>query len=147
MIEATSDRNRMDVDRIHAWLAGSYWATDIPRATVVRAMERSVCFAAFADGVQVGFALPVTDAATYAEVCDVIVDDAWRGRGVGKALMAALMTHPDLQDLRRMGLVARDAHALYRQFGFAPLAFPGRHMEITRRSPYLPPDAAGAPPP
>ena len=129
------------VDRIHAWLASSYWATGIPRETLVRAMDRSVCFGAFVDGVQVGFARAVTDATTYAYVCDVIVDEAWRGRGVGKALMGALMAHPDLQGLRRMGLVTRDAHALYSQMGFAPLAFPDRHMEITRRSPYL--DASG----
>ena len=86
MIEVTSDRARMDVDRIHAWLASSYWATGIPRETLVRAMDRSVCFGAFVDGVQVGFARAVTDATTYAYVCDVIVDEAWRGRGVGKAL-------------------------------------------------------------
>lgn len=136
VIEVTSDRSRMDLDRIHGWLSRSYWAAGIPRETVARAMERSVCFGAFADGAQVGFARAVTDGTTYAYIADVIVDDAYRGKGVGTALMSAMMAHPDLQGLRRMGLVTRDAHALYEPLGFRPLAHPERHMEITRPGSY-----------
>jgi ribosomal protein S18 acetylase RimI-like enzyme len=137
MTEVTSDKSRLDVDRVHAWIAASYWATGIPRDVMVRAIERSLCFGAFDDGVQVGFARVVTDATTFAYVCDVIVDEAHRGQGVGKALMTALMAHPDLQGLRRLGLVTHNAHALYEPFGFRSLAHPERHMEITRPGMYL----------
>ena len=136
MIEVTSDRSRIDVDRVHAWLAGVYWSIGIPRDVVARAMERSLCFAAFVDGVQVGFARAVTDATTFAYVCDVIVDEAFRGKGVGKELMAAMMAHPDLQGLRRMSLVTRDAHSLYEPLGFKALGHPERHMEVVRPSIY-----------
>ena len=136
MIEVSADRSRMDVDRIHAWLAASYWATGIPREVLERAMARSLCFGAFVDGVQVGFARVVTDEATFAYLCDVIVDEAHRGAGVGTSLIAAVLEHPGLQGLRRMGLVTRDAHALYARFGFVPLAHPDRHLERVVANPY-----------
>ena len=136
MIEITTDLSRMDVDRVHAWLSASYWAAGIPRDTVARAMERSLCFAAFDGDTQVGFTRVVTDATTFAYLCDVIVDEAHRGRGVGKALVAAAMAHPDLQGLRRYSLVTRDAHALYAPFGFTVVAHADRHMEIARPTLY-----------
>lgn len=142
MIDVSADRDRMDVDRIHGWLSRAYWSVGIPRDVVKRAMERSLCFAAFVDGVQVGFARAVTDATTFAYVCDVIVDEEHRGKGVGNALITAMMAHPDLQNLRRMGLVTRDAQSLYEPFGFAALANPERHMEVVRTMEYNEPPPA-----
>jgi GNAT superfamily N-acetyltransferase len=74
--------------------------------------------------------LVVTDRATFGWICDVFVDEAWRGQGLGKALMAYLAAHPDLQGLRRLHLATRDAHGLYAQFGFGPLTGADRWMEI-----------------
>jgi len=139
MIEVTNDRSRIDVDRVHAWLTTAYWSVGIPRDVVAHAMERSLCFAAFVDGTQAGFARVVTDSTTYAYLCDVIVDEANRGKGVGKALIAAVMAHPELRDVRRMGLVTRDAQALYQPFGFGALANPERHMELVRPGIYQQP--------
>ena len=79
MIEVTNDRSRIDVDRVHQWLTTAYWSVGVARDVVVRAMERSLCFAAFDGAVQVGFARVVTDAATVAWICDVFVDEAHRG--------------------------------------------------------------------
>jgi GNAT superfamily N-acetyltransferase len=84
----------------------------------------------------VGFARVITDRATYAYVADVFVGEAHRGKGLGKLLMQAMMTHPDLKDLRRWSLATRDAHGLYRQFGFRDLAHPERFMEIANPDGY-----------
>ncbi|MDJ1157271.1 GNAT family N-acetyltransferase [Chelatococcus sp. SYSU_G07232] len=93
---------RMDLDRIHAWLAASYRAAGLPRQVLDRSVEGSLCFAAFdAAGGICAFARVVSDRATFAHLCDVIVDPARRGGGIGKALVAAIMAHPHLQGLRR----------------------------------------------
>ena len=135
-IVVTTDRARFDLDVIHGFLTGSYWARGIPRETVARSMEHSLCFGAFDGDRQVGFARVISDRATYAYVCDVFALESDRKRGIGKSLMAAIMAHPELQGLRRWTLATRDAHGLYRQFGFGAPAYPDRQMEILDRTPY-----------
>ena len=129
-IEITNERSRMDIDAIRQFLARSYWAPAISRGVVARAISNSLCFGAFNDSRQIGFVRVVTDAATFAYVADVFVLEEYRGRGISKGLMAAVRAHPDLQGLRRWHLATRDAHGLYRQFGFSALADPDRHMEL-----------------
>ncbi|MGN6183201.1 MAG: GNAT family N-acetyltransferase [Thermoanaerobaculia bacterium] len=133
-IEITNDRARMDVTRIHNYLSNeSYWARGIPRERVERSIENSLCFGAFDDEVQVGFARVITDYATFAYIADVFVLESHRGHGISKQLMQAISDHPELQTLRRWHLVTRDAHGLYAQFGFAPLDAPERHMMKLRK--------------
>ena len=133
----TSDRARMDVALIHAFLSlDSYWAKNVPREVVERAIAHSLSFGAFDRDAQVGFARVITDYATFAYLADVFVLPSHRGRGVGKRIMEAIAAHPDLQGLRRWHLVTRDAHGLYAQFGFAPLDAPERHMAILVKNPY-----------
>jgi len=127
----------MDVDAIHAYLTRSYWSEGISKELVSRAMAGSLCFGLFDGGRQVGFARVVTDRATYAYLCDVYVLEEYQGRGLGTWMMRELMTHPDLQGLRRWGLVTRDAHRLYEKFGFAAPANPAGLMEIARPGMYL----------
>ncbi|HZE36082.1 MAG TPA: GNAT family N-acetyltransferase [Candidatus Eisenbacteria bacterium] len=135
-IVVTTDRSRLDLDVIHGFLTTSYWARGVPRETVARSMEHSLCFGAFDEGRQVGFARVVSDRATFAYICDVFALESHRGSGVGKSLMAAVMSHPELQGLRRWTLFTRDAHGLYRQFGFGAAAHPERLMEVVDRDPY-----------
>jgi GNAT superfamily N-acetyltransferase len=135
-IVVTTDRSRFDLDVIHGFLARSYWARGIPRETVARAMDHSLCFGAFEANRQVGFARVISDLATFAYVSDVFVVESHQGRGVGKRLMAAIMAHPELQGLRRWALFTRDAHGLYRQFGFRPPRYPERLMELFASEPY-----------
>ena len=135
-IVVTTDRSRLDLDVIHGFLTTSYWAKGIPRETVARSMEHSLCFGAFDEGGQVGFARVVSDRTTFAYICDVFALESHRGNGVGKSLMAAIMSHPELQGLRRWTLFTRDAHGLYRQFGFGAAAHPERLMEVVDREPY-----------
>jgi len=136
-IEISTDPSRLDVDAIHAYLRRSYWAQGIPRDIVARSIANSLCFGLYEGGAQVGFARVVTDTATYAYLCDVYVLESHQGRGLGKRLMEAVMAHPDLQGLRRFTLATRDAHGLYRRYGFAPPANPAGHMEIRVPDIYL----------
>lgn len=135
-IVVTTDRSRLDLDVIHGFLTMSYWARGVSRDVVARSIEHSLCFGAFDGGRQVGFARVVSDRATFAYICDVFALESHRGRGVGKSLMAAIMSHPELQGLRRWTLFTRDAHGLYRQFGFGAAGHPERLMEVVARDPY-----------
>jgi GNAT superfamily N-acetyltransferase len=129
----STDKSRLDLAVIHEFLTDCYWAKGIPRETVARSIEHSLCFGVY-DGVgaQVGFARVISDFATYAYVADVFVLESHRGRGLGKGLMDCIMRHPALQGLRRWNLTTRDAHELYTQFGFAPPHWPETYMEILR---------------
>jgi GNAT superfamily N-acetyltransferase len=129
-IEIDTDRRRLDLATIHDFLRRSYWAENVPLEVFERSVANSLCFGAYERGSQVGFARVVTDCATFAYLADVFVLESHRGRGIARALMAAVLGHPDVQGLRRWVLATRDAHGLYRQFGFSPLARPERFMEL-----------------
>lgn len=132
----TTDRSRLDIDFIHTALAASYWAKGIPRQVVERSIAGSLCFGVFLGERQVGFARVISDFATFAYLADVIVDEDERGKGHARALMDAVMAHPDLQGLRRFALATRDAHGLYAKYGFTPLRAPDVWMEIHRADNY-----------
>lgn len=134
--EISTDPARFDVTAIHAFLTQSYWSPGVPRSTIERAIANSLCFGAFWQGQQVGFARMVTDRATFAYLCDVYVLEEHRGRGLAQELMSHIVRHPDLQGLRRMMLATRDAHGLYAKYGFTPLAAPDVMMEVHRPNVY-----------
>ncbi|MBI3413950.1 MAG: GNAT family N-acetyltransferase [Verrucomicrobia bacterium] len=116
--QISTDPARLDVDSIHAFLSRSYWAEQIPQATVRAAIDGSLCFGVYREREQVGFARIITDYATFAYLCDVYIEPAHRNYGLSKLLVGAIQKHPRLQDLKRWCLVTRDAHGLYEQFGF-----------------------------
>lgn len=118
----------VDVDVVHHLLQGSYWAETRSKDVIRESIANSICFGAYlrADRRQIGFARVVTDKVTFSWICDVIVDDAHRGKGVGKALMTAVMEHPCVRSTMNL-LGTRDAHGLYEQFGFV-------RREMMRRS-------------
>lgn len=121
-----------DLKFVHTELSQSYWAKNIPFEIVKKGAENSMCFNVFLNKDQVAFARVITDKASYAYLCDVIVTESHRGKGIGKALMAFIMKYPNLQGLRRFTLGTKDAHTLYEQFGFTAPLFPERWMEINR---------------
>jgi GNAT superfamily N-acetyltransferase len=133
----STDPALLDLRMVTDYLARSYWAEGIPLEVVERGVKGSLSFGVYDDGGQVGFARVVTDAATFAYLADVFILDSHRGRGLARWLMEVIMSHPDLQGLRRFSLVTRDAHGLYEKFGFTPLVRPEGHMEIMRRGIYL----------
>jgi GNAT superfamily N-acetyltransferase len=132
----STDPSRLDVRAIHAYLDRSYWAAGIPMDVLERAIRGSLCFGLYDGDRQIGFARTVTDRATFAYLADVYVLESYRGQGLAKWMMRVIMAHPDLQGLRRFALATKDAHGLYAQFGFAPLARPDRQMEIARPDVY-----------
>lgn len=136
LYEITTDKSRMSVEAAHAFLSQAYWSQDVPLSIVQKAFENSLCFAAIAEGEQVGFARVVTDKATFAYLADVYVLPAHRGNGLSKRLVGAVQQHPELQGIRRFMLATRDAHSLYAKFGFAPLSAPARFMEIHNPNAY-----------
>ena len=125
----STDRARLDLDVIHAFLSQSYWSPGIPREIVERSIKNSLCFGVFKGKQQVGSARVITDRTTFAYMADVFILEAYRGVGLSKVLMECITKHPDLQNLRRWMLATRDAQALYAKFGFTPLKKPERFME------------------
>lgn len=121
----STDKEQLDIVLIHGFLSQSYWSPDIPLETLQRAIENSICFGAFHEsGTQVGFARAVSDKATFAYMADVFVLPEFRGKGISNLIMEAYANHPELQGLRRHMLATRDAHGLYRKFGFTAVPNP-----------------------
>jgi GNAT superfamily N-acetyltransferase len=125
----TCDQAKMDLAVVADFLASSYWAKGIPRATVEKSLANSLCFVLLDGSRQIGFARIISDRATIAYVGDVFVLPEYRGRGLSKWLMECIISHPELQGLRRWILATRDAHGLYEKFGFTPLKKPELFME------------------
>jgi len=132
----STDPRRLDLDAVHRWLAGSYWAAGIPRDVVERSLRHSLCFGLYDGRQQLGLARVITDGATFAYVCDVYVDEARQGAGLGTWLMECVHAHPALQGLRRWLLVTRDAHGLYRRVGYGEVHNPAGWMEIRKQNAY-----------
>ena len=129
----STDPSRLDVGVIHGFLTTAYWSPGLPLEVLRRAIEGSLCFGIYHRDAQAGFGRVITDRATFGYLCDVFVLERYRGLGLSKWLMECIDAHPELQGFRRWTLFTRDAHGLYRQFGYSPLAAPERCME--RRDP------------
>lgn len=134
IIEISNDRSRLEIDYIHRYLSEEcYWSLGRSRAIVEKSIANSLCFGVFDGERQIGFARVVSDYATFGWLCDVFIDAAYRGQGLGKQLIAAVVAHPELQGMRNFILATRDAHELYRRYGsFAPLSAPDRWMARPR---------------
>ncbi|MBV9772994.1 MAG: GNAT family N-acetyltransferase [Gemmatimonadetes bacterium] len=132
----STDRDRLDLEVVHGYLTRSYWSPGISEEAVRRAVEHSLPFGLYAGKRQVGFARVVTDYVKFAYLADVFVLEEFRGAGLGKLLVESVLTHPELQGIWRWSLVTRDAHELYRRFGFREPERPERYMERvgTRRA-------------
>ena len=126
----STEKEKLDVDLIHSFLNRTYWAEGISKEIIRRSIEGSLCFGVFENHKQVGFARTITDKATFAYLADVFIIEEYRGRGLSKWLMEVIMSHPDLQGLRRMILATKDAHELYKKFGFTQLNNVDRWMHI-----------------
>jgi GNAT superfamily N-acetyltransferase len=122
----TDDKSVLDLTRICSLLNSTYWAANRPRELIEKSIQQSLCFGLFHSGQQAGFARAVTDYATFAWICDVIVAPEHRGRGLGKWMVECVLAHPELQTTTQV-LRTRDAHTLYERFGF-------ERIEYLRRS-------------
>jgi N-acetylglutamate synthase-like GNAT family acetyltransferase len=126
----STDKVKLDIALLHGFLSQSYWSPGIPLETLQKAIVNSICFGAFHEsGEQVGFARVVSDKATFAYLADVFVLPEFRGKGISNLIMEAYTNHPELQGLRRHMLVTRDAHGLYKKFGFTEAKNPENLMQ------------------
>jgi GNAT superfamily N-acetyltransferase len=133
----STDRRKLQTEAIQTFLAEeSYWAQSRTFEQTLRAIENSMCFGLYFGDRQIGFARVVTDQSTFAYIGDVYVLEEFRGLGLSKWLMEVIVSHPDLQGLRRWVLATRDAHGLYAQYDFTGLKFPERWMERTAPNAY-----------
>ncbi|PTY02683.1 GNAT family N-acetyltransferase [Opitutaceae bacterium EW11] len=126
----SDDRTRLQLEWLVPILHSTYWANARTEDRIRRSIEGSLCFGVFEEstGRQVGFARVVTDFATFGWVCDIVIDPAHRGAGLGKRLVAAIVDDPRLSKLSLL-LGTRDAHGLYEQYGFV------RHESMRRAAP------------
>jgi GNAT superfamily N-acetyltransferase len=132
--EIDDDQARLDLDVVHGFVTGSYWAEGVPRDVVERSVANSLTLGLYDHQNQVGFTRAVTDRATFAWVCDVFVLPEHRGRGLGHWMVETLLAHPDLARIRRFMLATADAHQVYADCGFTPIGDPSQYMEIRRRA-------------
>ncbi len=133
----STDRNKLDIGLIHHLLTTeTYWARERTPEIVARSFENSLPFVILKDDETVGWARVVTDYATFAWLADVFIRREFRGLGLSKWLMETIVAHEDLKGLRRFLLATRDAHELYRQFGFDDLRIPHLWMERTALNAY-----------
>jgi GNAT superfamily N-acetyltransferase len=125
----STDPVLLDIDAICGFLSRSYWASARPRERVETSLRHSLVFGVYEGKRQVCMARIVTDYVTFAWLCDVFVDESYRGRGIGKWLMETIVAHPDLRGLKRLLLITDDAHGLYSRYGFTPIRNPEGWME------------------
>ncbi|MEA4907149.1 MAG: GNAT family N-acetyltransferase [Chloroflexi bacterium] len=130
----STDPQRLDVAAICAYLQRSYWAAGRPEETIRTALHNSLCFGLYQGDRQVGLARIITDYATFFWLCDVYVLEEQRGRGLGKWLVACVLDYPGLKHINGM-LATRDAHGLYRAYGFTPLEQPAKWMRRPAAAP------------
>lgn len=119
IVEGTDD---MKVEEVVRLLKQTYWADRRTTAQIEKSMRHSECYGIRLEGSEalVGFARVITDRATTYYLCDVVVDAEYRGRGLGTALVSHIESLPDYAGLRGV-LITRDAHDLYRKFGYEVL--------------------------
>jgi len=131
----SDDPSMIDVDPVHHWLSElSYWASGRPLDTVGRSIANSHCIGVYDNARQVGFTRVVSDEATFAWVCDVFVDEAHRGAGIGRWMVREAVDWCSGLAILRVTLGTRDAHGVYEGVGVQPLAKPERWMEIDHRA-------------
>ena len=127
----STSQELLDINFIHQYLSkDSYWARHIPRETVEKAIQGSLCFGIYHEQEQTGFSRVITDFATLAYLADLFVVEKFRRQGLSKWLLDCMQLHSALQDLRRWMLATRDAHGLYQRYGFKKLQSPENIMEL-----------------
>ena len=137
VLEVSCDKEMLNLEYIYSYLKESYWSKNIPKSLFLKSVENSLCFGAYLNDEQMGFARVVSDFSTFAYLCDVFIDDQFKGRGYSKKLLLEVMKHPELQGLRRFCLGTKDAQGLYEKFGFSHIRHPENWMEINRKGLYI----------
>ncbi len=128
----TSDKNKLDLDYITAFISQTYWAKDRTLESMRTCVENSLNFGVFLDGKQIGYARVVTDYYQFAYLMDVFIDEKFRGKGYSKLLVKHILENESLKNIKVWRLATSDAHGLYKQFGFTELSKPENMMELMK---------------
>lgn len=128
-IEISTDKQRLDVAFIHGFISNSYWAKNRTLQQVQTCIAHSLNFGVYHGGHQIGYARVLSDRVAFAYLLDVFIDEAHRGNGYSKQLMAYILSCDELKQVKAWKLATTDAHALYERFGFTALANPHKMME------------------
>ncbi len=138
----SDDRARIDMDMVFASLSKTYWAANQPRARIARSWANCLLFGVYSPSdEQIGFGRLLTDYAFRAHLGDVFIRPAWRGLGLGRALIETILAHPELATVDHWTLNTADAHALYARYGFGQGIASSRWMTLDRSG-----DASSIPP-
>ncbi len=130
----TTDKSLMKVHDVHKWLSEeSYWCKGVPFTTFKASFDNSFCIGALNGDKQIAFARLITDYATFGYLADVYVEGTHRGKGISKKMMETLFGLDWVKGLKSIKLATKDAHGLYKQFGFTECKYPERIMEISRK--------------
>ena len=128
----SSDKSKLDINFIHQFLTNCYWAKGRTLEQVQQTIANSLCYGVYTQNKQIGFARVVTDYTICASLWDVFIDEAYRGQRIGETLMDVVLNSPLTKVIDRWLLSTRDAHALYRKFGFE------QNASLMRRSSHVP---------
>ena len=129
-ITISNDRSLIEFDRLATFIQNAYWGTGRTRETIRKSFDGAICFVALENNRQVGFARVITDGAILGYICDVIVFEEYRGRGISKLIMQAILDHPGLQGLEGFMLATSDAAGLYEKFGFKKVGPDNKYMRL-----------------
>lgn len=126
----TTDYSKIDIESVYDLLSKTYWANSRKKDVIIKSLQNSLCFSLFHKNKQIGLVRVITDYATFAYLCDVIIDEEYRHKGLGKWYLECVFKYPGLVNLRRWCLITRDAQEFYKNFGFRSLNNPERYMEL-----------------
>ena len=129
MILVSTDKTKLDVAFLQNFLKDIYWAAGRTIEEVQTTIDASVCFGIYLNDQEIGFARVITDYVVFAYVMDVFIDEKHRGKGYSSILVNAMISEPELQQVKIWRLATSDAHFLYQKFGFNSLAHPEKMME------------------
>lgn len=133
----SDDKEKLQIDVIYQYLTDSYWSKGISKELLQKAIDNSLCFAVYHNQSQIGFARVITDSTTFAYLADVFILPQYQGIGLAKELIGYLMKSRDIEGLRRIMLCTKDAHGLYKHFGFTGVDNPEIMMQINKPTIYL----------
>ncbi len=126
----TTDTNKLDFKKVYNLLSKTYWASSRSKDVMVKSFKNSLCFSLFYKDEQIGLLRVVSDFTTFSYICDFIIDEDYRQKGLGSWCMDCVFKYPDLEDVKRWCLLTKDAHEFYKQFGFTALSKPEIYMEL-----------------
>ena len=113
----SDDKSKFPVEKAIELLHTTYWAENRDPEVIRKSIENSIVFGVYKDDSLIGMARVITDFATTFYIADVIIDEKYRGNGLGKKLISTIMSDERFSSLFGI-LVTRDAHGLYEHFGF-----------------------------